>query len=635
MALRIAILGVVVLATFAVLFLRLWALQVLSGADYLNAAENNQLRTVRVPAPRGAILDRHGAVLVGNVAGRSVQIWPADLPTEGHGRDRVLKRLASILHVKVYWLIRQVEKRAGDPLTPVTVKRGIHDYQVNYLEERATEFQGVHVVDSYLRDYPHRALAAHLLGHVGEVSDTQVAENSQLVAGDEVGQGGVEATYDRFLRGVPGEAQLRVDSRGQPQSSFIPTEQAQPGNALRLTIDLRLQQRAEAALQYGIRLARANEAYAANGGAIVAMDPRNGEVLALASNPTYKPSVFVGRGDPEKLAPLLNERVAEEQNFRGLNRALSGLYPPGSTFKPVTALAAMEERLVGRWDYLPCTGSFSSHGQRFDNWTPYVNEGMTLPTAIAQSCDTYFYRLGLRFWELPPERGHPLQAWASRFGFGAPTGIDVGPEAEGLLPTPEWRRQTFTPDRYPDTWQIDRLWKPGDSIQLAIGQKDLLVTPIQMARFYSMIANGARLVTPHVGYQIEQPGQNGASPNILRRFTPPQSQPVDVDPYALDAVREGLLEATHYPNGTAAAVFDSFDVEIAGKTGTAEKVVNGRLEDQSWWCGYGPYDAPEIVVCAMIENGGHGGTAAAPAARMVFERYFGVKGDPIGQVISD
>ena len=635
MALRIAILGVVVLAVFAVLFLRLWALQVLSGSEYLNAAQNNQLRTVRVPAPRGAIIDRNGAVLVGNVPGSSVQIWPADLPKEGGGRDRVLKRLSAVVDVPVYRLIRQVEKRKGDPLTPVTVKRGVHDDQVAYLDEHAVEFPGVHVADTYLRDYPHKALAAHILGHVGEVNETQVSDNPRLRPGDEIGQGGVESAYDRFLRGVPGQAQLRVDSLGRPQSGLVPTEQAQPGNQLRLTLDFRLQQAAEAALRYGIKTAIANKSWYADGGAIVALDPRNGEILALASNPTFRPNVYVGRKDPEKLAPLLNPGVAEADNFPGLNRALAGTYPPGSTFKPVTALAAMEEHIIGPYDYLSCTGSFTTHQQRFNNWDPYVNESMTMPVAIARSCDTYFYQLGLDFWRLPPERGHPFQAWASRFGFGGPTGIDIGSESEGLLPTPEWRRETFTKERYPNTWEIDRLWKPGDSIQLAIGQKDLLVTPMQMARFYAMIANGGRLVTPHVGYQIEQPSQNGVSPNILRRFTSPQLQPVEVDPVSLDVVRQGLLEATHYPNGTAAAVFDSFPIEIAGKTGTAEKLVDGRLLDQSWWCGYGPYDDPEIVVCAMIENGGHGGTAAAPAALKVFERYFGVKGGPIGEVHSD
>ena len=632
LALRIGVLGAIVLAAFAVLFLRLWALQILSGSQYLNAAQNNQLRTVRVPAPRGAILDRNGKVLVGNVAGSSVQIWPADLPKEG--RYQLLRKLSRVVHVPVPWMVRQIEKRKNDPLTPVTVKRAVHQDQVNYLEERQREFRGVRVAESYLRSYPFRALAAQLLGHVGEASPRQLEGDGALRLGDEVGQGGIEAAYDDFLRGRPGVAKLRVDSLGRPRSALIPTHESQPGHAVRLTIDVDLQRAAERALRYGIQTAIANKAWYASGGAVVALDPRDGQVLAMASNPTYKPNVFVGRTDPRKLAPLLNARVAEAANFPALNRATAGLYPPGSTFKPVTALAAMEEHLLSPYSSLPCTPSYTSRYDRnaekqvFRNWDPYMDAPMTLPTALAASCDTYFYALGDQFWSLPPERGHPLQAWASRFGFGEPTGIDIGTEEAGLLPTPEWRLKTYERE-------IDRIWKPGDSIQLAIGQKDLLVTPLQMARFYALVANGGRLVTPHLVTTAEQPGQDGKSLLVRQRFTAPAPQPVDVDPGALAAVQEGLVQATHYPLGTSAGVFDNFPVTIAGKTGTAEKIVDGVLRDQSWWCGYGPHGDPELVVCVVIENGGHGGSAAAPAARKVFEAYFGTTGGPISPEYSD
>jgi penicillin-binding protein 2 len=638
-ALRIGILGVIVLVVFAILFLRLWALEVLSGSQYLNEAQNNQLREVRIPAPRGPILDRNGEVLVDNVAGSSVQIWPADLPKEG--RYQLLQRLSKIVHVPVPRLIKEIEKRKNDPLTPVTVKRAVHEDQITYLKEHRREFAGVTVVESYLRSYPYKALAAQLLGFVGEASPRQVQSEQEIRLGDEVGQGGIEATYDDFLRGRPGAARLRVDSLGRPRSNFVPSQWQQAGLAIRLTIDVKLQRGAERALRYGIETAIANKAWYANGGAIVALDPRDGQVLAMASHPTYKPSVFVGRTDPRKLAPLLNERIAAGVNYPALNRATAGLYPPGSTFKPVTALAAMEEHLLSPYSSLPCTSSYTSRYDRneqkqvFRNWDPYVNATMTLPTALAASCDTYFYALGDAFWGLPPERGHPFQAWASRFGFGEQSGIDIGPEEEGLLPTPEWRQRTYTKERYPDTWQIDSLWKPGDSIQLAIGQKDLLVTPLQMARFYALIANGGRLVTPYVVSTAEQAGQDGAPLVIRQRFTPPPPQAVDVDPSAVAAVREGLLQATHYPYGTAAGVFDNFPIAIAGKTGTAEKVVDGAIRDQSWWCGYGPADEPTIVVCVVIENGGHGGSAAAPAARKVFESYFGASGGPIAPVYSD
>jgi penicillin-binding protein 2 len=630
LALRITVLGMVVLAAFAVLFLRLWALQVLSGSQYLDAAQNNQLRTVRLPAPRGLVLDRNGVVLVENVAGNSVEVWPADLPKQD-GRHTLLVRLSRLLGVPVPEITRQIARRKNDPLTPVTLKRDVPDDKVRYLYEHRREFPGVVVAESYLRSYPRKAMAAQVLGHVGEASQEQLDRSSTLRLGDEVGQGGIEASYDAYLRGRPGAAQLRVDSLGRPRTGLVPTAESQQGNAIRLSLDVRLQRAAERALRDSIALAIEQKQWYANGGAIVALDPRDGEILALASNPTYKPSVFVGRTSPRKLAPLLDPRVAQQRNYPGLNRAIDGLYPPGSTFKPVTALAALEEHVITPYESLPCTGEYEKDKQVFKNWDPYVSRAMTLPEALEASCDTYFYELGYKFYSLPPERGHPLQDWASRFGFGESTGVDVGPDEAGLLPTPEWREQTYTKERYPHTWEIDRLWKSGDSIQLAIGQKDLLVTPLQMARFYAMIANGGRVVTPHLALDAEQPGQNGADPIVRQRFTPPAPQPAGVDPTALQVVRDGLYRAANGANGTATGVFGSFPVPIAGKTGTAEKysTEEKRMLDQAWWCGYGPSDDPELVVCALIENGGHGGDVAAPAALKVFESYFHVKGNPI------
>ena len=270
---------------------------------------------------------------------------------------------------------------------------------------------------------------------------------------------------------------------------------------------------------------------------------------------------------------------------------------------------------------------------------------MTLPTALAASCDTYFYRLGEGFYSLPPERGHPLQLWASRFGFGQTTGIDVGPETAGLLPTPDWRQQTFTQKTDPCCWQIDRLWKPGDSIQLAIGQKDLLVTPLQMARFYAAdrerrpARHAARADGRRAGRLERRPGPR--APLLHRRDPAERRRPGRARGRARRALRGDAREHRHLRPRSSAASRSA----IAGKTGTAEKVVHigsyTGLKDQSWWCGYGSADGqtvrgkPPIVVCALIENGGHGGTAAAPAALQVFEQYFGVKAAKLGVIKSD
>jgi penicillin-binding protein 2 len=629
LAFRIAILSTVVLAAFGVLVFRLWALQVLSGTQYLNVAENNQLRTLRVPAPRGVILDREGRPLVRNVQGSSVQIWPADLPEKG--RYALLKRLSDeVVHVPVAEIAQEIAKRKNDPLTPVTIKRGIHRDQVFYLAEHATEFPGVTVAETPLRDYPYKALAAQVLGYVGEATKSQVEADKELRPGDEAGQNGVEAEYDKWLRGRPGTEEFRVDSLGNQRSDRIPTKSAVPGYAIRLTIDAKLQQAAERALRQGIDQALANDEWYANGGAIVALDPHDGQVLAMASNPTYKPSLWVGRTDTKKLAPLLNDKAAEAANFPALNRVTMGVYPPGSTFKPITALAAMEEHLVTDYTPIGCTPDYTFYKQIFNNWTDVFDRAMGLREALETSCDTYFYELGAKFYALGAERGHPLQDWAARFGFGETTGVDLPGEVAGLLPTPEWRRKTFTTE-------IDRTWKPGYSLQLAIGQGDLSVTPLQMARFYALIANGGRLVQPYVVAQAEQPGQNGGQPVVRQRFTPPAALATDVDPNALQAVRDGLFAATHGLNGTATGVFGSFPEDIAGKTGTAEKWSSkfGRMLNQSWWCGYGPEGDPKLVVCALIENGGHGGSAAAPAALKVFEAFFHENADVVESAPTD
>jgi penicillin-binding protein 2 len=622
-ALRLGVLGAIVLFAFAVLFFRLWALQVLSGERYLAAAQNNQLRSIRIEAPRGPMLDREGRIIVGNKLAKVVRVWPASFPVRS--RPRVFRKLSQVLDVPLAELQRTFRRQhRADPLKPVTLAEGVSNAVVVYLTERRREFPGVEIEETYLRSYPYRAMAAQLVGHVGTVTPEQV-KGGHYRHGDHVGQAGLEAAYDRFLRGQAGLAQLRVDSLGRPRGRPVFSELFRQGLALRLTLDAKVQRAAEQGLRHGIAVAKENEAWAANGGAIVALDPRTGAIRALASNPTFDPRDYVGRPNTADLKPLLDQRAAEAANYPGLNRAIAGLYPPGSTWKPVTALAAMRERLLSAYSPLSCTGSMEVDGTTFNNWNPYINQSMTLPTAIAASCDTYFYQLGLRFYELPAQYGSPLQKWAGAFGFGKATGLDIGGEQSGLLPTPEWRRKTFTKERYPQTWEVDSLWKSGDSVQLSIGQKDLLVTPLQMARFYALIANGGKLVTPHLVSSVEQPGNRGA----VKAVFSPAPKTVNVHPSEIAAVREGLYLATHAGYGTSSGIFGGYSVPIAGKTGTAEKVVQlpgfSGLMDQAWWCGYGPSDKPELVVCAVIENGGHGGTAAAPAALKVFESYFGKK----------
>jgi penicillin-binding protein 2 len=530
----------------------------------------------------------------------------------------MLRRLSRLLGVSFKKVRVRVEERIQtDPLTPVAISTDVGELKTAYLMEHQSEFPGVQITETYLRRYEQGTIAAQMLGFVGEISAEQLEERAGdgYAAGDRIGQTGLEAAYDTYLRGRPGLGQVFVDALGRVTSEREFSQMPESGENVRLTLDDELQRKAEEALAYGIRLAHDQGEWAANGGAVVAMDVNGGEILALASNPTFDPSVYVGTVDERDLKRLADPA----QNFPTLNRAIAGLYPPGSTFKPITALAALESGLLRPDELIQCTGKEVIDGQTFRNWDPYKNEPMQLTTALANSCDTYFYNVALRFYERPDS---PLQRWSRQMGFGQGSGIDLGPEEKGLVPTPAWRRKTFKSE-------IDKIWTSGDSVQLSIGQGDLLVTPLQMTRAYAMIANGGKLVEPHLVKSVEEPRNQGEAPVVIRPYTPKPAREIGIDEYALQVVQQGLYDATHASYGTSQSVFGAFPVDIAGKTGTAEKFVRlpgfAGLRDQSWWCGYGPYARPEIAVCAVIENGGHGGEAAAPVALQVFEQYFDVK----------
>jgi penicillin-binding protein 2 len=472
MALRIAVLGVLAVTIFCALFFRLWALQVISGERYLEDARNNQIRPYRAPAPRGSIVDRNGTVIVANVPGTLVQLWPAALEGVPHAdRERMLRRLARLLELRPREIRSALAAAESDPLTPITIDESVGERKINYLLEHQAQFPGVQIAQAHLRDYKQGKIGAQILGYVGEVTKEQLKTMGPkgYVAGDRIGQTGVEASYDQFLRGTPGVGRVYVDALGRVTSARQFSQLPEAGNNIRLTIDAELQRTAEEALEYGIRLALEDGEWAADGGALVAMDPRNGEILALASNPSFDPSVYVGRVSQKDLKAL----AAPSANHPTLNRAVSGVYPPGSTFKPVTALAALQEGLIQPDELIQCTGKEVIDGQTFMNWDPLANEPMMLTTALAASCDTYFYQVAMRFYV---REDAPLQKWARRFGFGRKTGMDLGPEEAGLVPTIAWKQRYFN---HP----IDKIWTSGDSVQLSIGQGDFLATPLQMTRF--------------------------------------------------------------------------------------------------------------------------------------------------------
>lgn len=597
-AVRIALLGGLAVVLLGVLVVRLWFLQVVSSEQYAERAEGNRLRTVITEAPRGNILDRNGRVLVSNTPSSNLVARPRELSCERpdapscERRGRVLRALAPKLGTSVAALEAKMD--AGeDSVESVVLAQGVDSRLELYLAERRRQFPGVALRQSFERDYRRGALAAQVLGTTGAITPEQLEEYRErgYVGNESVGQTGIEAQYEEWLRGTPGRVQVEVDAAGEPVGRGIVSEIAPtPGRDVQLGIDLPTQIALERALERQVSLGLAE------GAAGVAMDPRTGEVLAIASLPDYDPSAYV-EGDDEAI-----EKIGSDARNPLFNRAIAGAYPPGSTFKAVSAAAALRKGYVTPETLLDSPAQMELYGQEFHNFR-YTSHGLVaMPRALEVSSDTYFFQIGDRFYQ---EAGSPLQDEAARFGFGRPTGVDLPGESEGVLPTNEWKRRTFAGERYTD---FDRQFRPGEIIQMAVGQGDLLVTPLQLARAYAALANGGTLFTPAIGRQVQTPGGE-----VLRRLSAGRdTADIAVTPAHLAAIRQGLLQAANGPEGTSTAVFANVPEEftVAGKTGTAEQVGG---EDHSWFAGYAPYDDPKIVVAVIIERGGTGASSAAPA----------------------
>ncbi len=609
MGIRIGVLLLVVLVLFGVLAFRLWFLQILSGDEYVTYAQNNRVREVVVEAPRGVIYDRNGEILVENRAGLSVGLLPMDMidPDEdATGFAEEIARLAGLLDVTSADLLKAYERAKMNPYLTHTVQNDVPENTVvAYLKEHSLEFPGVQVEKTFLRSYPFRSVATHLVGYVGEVSETDLDEQqfATMPLGANVGKNGIERTYDSKLRGTDGRKTVEVDAAGRPKR-FLEDVAAKPGNNLVLTLDSELQRAAEQAIVEGVQRAHQEGYVEAAGGTIVALDPRNGQVLAMASYPDYDPSLWVGGMSSLKYGELTDE-AAHNPLF---NRALNGLYPAGSTFKSFVAAAALNAGLVTPDTIFNCNGKFKESGQTWKCWKEEGHGDVNLVDAIARSCDVYFYNLGKLLFSQPTP---VLQDSVRLFGFGRDTGIDIPYETtSGRVPDKYWKAEN-------GKTEIDRIWKPGDEINLAIGQGDLLVTPLQMAVALSAIANGGTVWVPHLGLQITD-----ASGNVIHQIEPEKRGELGFGPDVLSPIRRGMRMVTSDPSGTAYGTFADFPVAVAGKTGTAEKKPDA---DYALFMAYAPADGnnvPEIAVVAILEQGGHGSSVAAPMVRRVLEAYF-------------
>ena len=595
-ALRVAVLSGIALVMFSIIFFRLWYLQVLSSDNYLKQAQNNQVRDVTVQAPRGEILDRNGRVLVDNRTALALQILPTELPQKRHKQRQEFARLSHVIGMPTDEIEKQIRKQTKDlPSNPVTLKRDVSYDLVYYLRENQDQYPGVTVQRVYVRNYPDGNLGAQIYGYVREVTKQQLneARYQGLQPGDQVGQSGIENTYDNVLRGTNGMTRVQVDAAGNPTGHILNQVQPKPGDNLVLSIDRPVQQAGEQAI-----------GSFSTPGAFVAMNARNGEILGLGSSPTFDPSVF----SKPVIPTSVYKQLTSQTTYAPLtNRAIQGLYPTGSTFKPITAIAALESGTITPNTTIVDGGSFSlGGGVTLQNAGGASYGALQLSHAITVSSDVFFYNVGADLYKTGNTDAQ--DKWASDLGIGHPTGIDLPGEVAGLLPTPQWRDQLYKDG------QTDRPWSMGDNVNLAVGQGDLQADPLQMAVAYAAIGNGGDVVRPHVGKEVEDP--NGG---VVQEIDPAPIRHLDINPAYRSAIMEGLHNAAQESDGTSYPVFGNFPIPMAGKTGTAQRV---GYQDQSWYVCLAPYPNPKIVVAATIEQGGFGVQAAAPVARQILTAYY-------------
>jgi penicillin-binding protein 2 len=572
---RVLALAVITVVGFVGLVGQLWYLQVLEGGRMHELSEKNRIRVRPVAAPRGILFDRNGLALVDNRPAFTLSL----IPREMEDRDSVLARLAVLLKMPVGDLVEALERVPADSIRPVRVRRGLSLEDVTKVEERKLELPGVIVEVEPQRVYPTSTFAAHLLGYVREVNDEQMKQG-RYRRGDMIGQSGLERLLDEYLRGRDGGERIEVDAMGRPVQ-VMRREEPDPGAQVITTIDRRIQEIAE-------------QAMTGRAGSVVVLDPRNGDVLAMTSSPAFPLDRLTGNIDRDEWVRLVKDPMAPL-----MNRALQGQYPPGSVFKIVVAAAGLQEGSLAPMDRVYCNGEFSLGQWTFRDWKKGGHGHMDLRSAIAHSCDIYFYQAGLKVG------GDAMARYAHAFGLGAPTGIDLGGERFGLVP--------FSPSR-PRT---KRPWQAGDTVNMAIGQGQLLVTPLQVARMLGAVANGGILWKPRLVQRVER-----ADGTLAYSSSSKMTERAELSPVVWAFLRNALTAVVKEGTGTAARVPG---LDIAGKTGTAQTISksdSSKGQDHAWFASFAPADDAQVVVVVFVERGGHGGEVAAPIARQIYEAIF-------------
>jgi penicillin-binding protein 2 len=651
---RLIVLRVLLVVAFVALLGQLWRLQMVQGDYYRQAADVNRFRLERNPAPRGVIYDRRGHLLARNAPEITVSVIPGYLPEDGAERQALLLELGDLIGMPMTsppledlakgraeramesdpdlerGILEIMEEAILAPYRPAPLKSGVSREVALVLEEEHLDWPGVLVQVEPVREYLYGSLISHVVGYVGPIPEAE-AEAYEALGYDPnrhtVGLAGVENTFEEELRGHDGEKLIEVDVAGREVQTVGEPAVALPGNSLRLTIDLELQQAMQDILSQHLKTLYKKQAVA------VAMNPQTGEIMGMVSLPSYDNNEFTSGISRKALRSLQND---PERPL--VNHAVSGMFPPGSTFKIIVASAALEEEVITTSTRYHCGGILwlpnryypedPSLAQPFYCWIYHDYHGyhgsVSIVTALGQSCDIYFYQVGGgyrdRFEGLGEER---LGYYAELFGVGARTGIDLTGEAPGLVPTVKWKRVNYSES-----------WVTGDTYNMSIGQGFVLSTPLQMLNAAAAVANGGTLYRPQVVREVID-----SEGNVVRAFAPDVIRQVPVSDENLDIVRQGMRAAVSGPGATAWGI-DVPGVPVAGKTGTAEFFVDrnkdgipdrdreGNLPTHAWFLAFAPYKDPEIALVVFVFGGGEGSAAAVPIATDILNAYFGT--DPGG-----
>jgi len=564
---------ILIVLCFAVLLVNLWYLQIIKGKDYEQRAINNCIRSLVEEAPRGEIYDQKGKLLVTNRPSVNFSVIPAEIGDY----DDLAYKISSIIPLETSYISDKIKQLRKNPFQAQTIKRDLKKEQIVGLEEQKYKFKGILLTIQPERKYLYGGLASHVLGYVNEVSEEELknSQYSYLKGGDIVGKSGLEKYYDFYLRGKKGSKEVEVDALGREIATLHSTEPV-AGNDIYITIDSELQKYIQ-------------DIISEKKGSVIVSELKSGKILAMASEPGYNPNLFT-----QQLSFQQWQEIAQSNENVLCNRNIQGIYPPGSVFKLITAIAALEKNVVNLSNQVYCPGYFEIANITFKCWKENGHGNQNIIEAIANSCNVFFYTMGQKLGV------DNLSFYARMFGLGEKTGINLPGELEGLVPSTEWKKKTF-----------DQIWYPGDTINLSIGQGYLLVTPLQIHNMSCLIANEGILYKPfYVEKIVSQSGE------IIKRYEPEIEKKINISQETFHIIKEGMRQAAI--KGTARNA-DIEEVEIAGKTGTAQ---NPQGENHAWFVGFAPYKNPEICVTVFIEHGGSGSEVAAHVAGDIFQEYF-------------